>query len=120
MDANAPLGDSENGRPSRRFDWVSLLMALATVMIVGGAAWLRFAPPSAIEPPAVGSLLPPLRLLDLQSSEPLVLLGLKGRIVWVVFWSPGTQTGRAVLPAARAGLEALEIAWTVQHGGGGR
>jgi len=104
MDASAPLSDSENGRPLRRFDWVSLLLALVTVMIVGGAAWLRFAPPSSIEPPAVGSLLPPLRLLDLQSSEPLVLLGLKGRIVWVVFWSPGTQTGRAVLPP-------LEQAW---------
>jgi hypothetical protein len=103
MDASAALAEPEVGRPSRRFDWVSLVMALATVMIVGGAAWLRFAP-SSVEPPAVGSVAPPLRLLDLQSSEPLVLLGLKGRIVWVVFWAPGTQTGRMVLPQ-------LEQAW---------
>ena len=104
MDASAPLGELEDGRPSRPFDWVSLLMALVTILVVGAAAWLRFAPRSSIEPPAVGSMLPPLRLLDLQSSEPLVLLGLKGRIVWVVFWSPDTQTGRQVLPQ-------LEKAW---------
>src|SRR5438270_6654969 len=62
MDASPALAEPEDGRPSRRFDWVSLVMALATVMIVGGAAWLRFAP-SSIEPPAVGSRVPPLRLL---------------------------------------------------------
>jgi hypothetical protein len=104
MDASAPLGEPEDGRPSWHFDWLSLMMALVTVLIVGGAAWLRFAPPSSIEPPAVGSVLPPLRLLDLKSSEPLVLLGLKGKIVWLVFWSPGSQTGRKVLPQ-------LEKAW---------
>jgi hypothetical protein len=98
MDASAPFGDSQDGRPSRRFVWASLLMAFVTVMIVGGAAWLRFAHRSSIEPPMVGSVLPPLRLLDLQSLEPIVLLGLKGRIVWVVFWSPGSETGRTVLP----------------------
>src|SRR6516225_2198706 len=98
MDASAPLGEPEDDRPSRPFDWVSLLMALVTILVVGAAAWLRFAPRSSIEPPKVGSVLPPLRLLDLQSSEPLVLLGLKGRIVWVVFWSLGSQTGRQVLP----------------------
>src|SRR5689334_360798 len=65
MVASAPLGEPADGRQSRRIDWVSLLMALGIVMIVGGAAWLRFAPPSSIEPPAVGSVLPPLRLLDL-------------------------------------------------------
>jgi hypothetical protein len=104
MDASAPLGEPEDGRPPRRFDWVSLLMGLVTILVVACAAWLRFAPSSLIEPPAVGSALPPLRLLDLQSSEPLVLLGLKGKIIWVVFWSPDTQTGRAVLPQ-------LEKAW---------
>src|SRR4051794_22683595 len=98
MDASAPVGDPEDARPSRRFDWVSLLMALLTVLIVGWAAWLRFAPPSSIEPPAVGSVLPPLRLLDLQSAEPLVLMGLKGKIVWIIFCSPGSETGRKVLP----------------------
>jgi hypothetical protein len=104
MVASAPLGEPADGRPSRRIDWVSLLMALGIVMIVGGAAWLRFARPPSIEPPAVGSVLPPLRLLDLKSSEPVVLLGLKGRIVWVVFWSPGSQAGCKVLPQ-------LEKAW---------
>jgi hypothetical protein len=104
MDVKAPLDEPEDGRPSRGFDWLSLLMALVTVLVVGWAAWLRFASHSAIETPAVGSVLPPLRLLDLQSSEPLVLLGLKGKIVWVVFWSPGSETGRKVLPQ-------LEKAW---------
>jgi hypothetical protein len=86
-------GDS----PSRRLDWVSLLMALATVAIVGWTAWLRFGPVPRPEPPAVGSALPPLRLLDLETSEPLVLLGLKGKVAWIVFWSAGSPSGGASL-----------------------
>jgi hypothetical protein len=98
MEANAFVGEAEDGLTARRFDWVSLAMGLVTIAIVGWVAWLRFVPAPSTEPPAVGSVLPPLRLLDLQSSEPLVLLGLKGKIVWVVFWSPGSETGRKVLP----------------------
>ena len=95
-------------------------MAVATVMIVGGAAWLRFAPPSSIEPPAVGSVLPPLRLLDLQSSEPLVLLGLKGKNRLGRLLVAGFSDGPGSAASTRKGLEALEVAWAVQHGGRGR
>ena len=35
----------------------------------------------------MGDHAPLLRLVDLESSEPLLLLGLKGHVVWVVFWS---------------------------------
>lgn len=98
MAASEPLGKAEDGRACRRFDSVSLVMAFVTVLIVGGAAWFRFAPCSSNEPPAVGSVLPPLRLLDLQSSKPVILLGLRGRIAWVVFWSPDLQTSPELLP----------------------
>jgi hypothetical protein len=104
MDASAHPDQPDDSRPARRFDWLSLILALATVLIVGGAAWIRFAAHSSIKAPVVGSVLPPLRLLDLKSSEPVVLIGLKGKIVWVVFWSPGSETGRKVLPQ-------LEKAW---------
>jgi hypothetical protein len=42
--------------------------------------------------------------LDLETSEPLILLGLKGKIVWVVFWSANSTSGKASLPM-------LEAAW---------
>ena len=94
----------ETGRPeatnvasSRRIDKLSVFLALATLVIVGWTAWMRFAPSPRPDPPAVGSALPPLPLIDLETSEPLVLLGLKGKVVWVVFWSAGTPSGDASL-----------------------
>jgi len=82
---------------SRHIDRVSVFLAMATLVIVGWTAWMRFAPSPRPDPPAVGSPLPPLPLIDLQTSEPLVLLGLKGKVVWVVFWSAGTPSGDASL-----------------------
>ena len=72
-------------------------MALVTLVLVGWTAWLRFGPASRPEPPAVGLALPPLRLLDLETAEPLVLLGAKGKVTWIVFWSAGSPSGRASL-----------------------
>ena len=77
---------------------------MATVGIVGWTAWLRFAPAAPPRPPAVGSVLPPLPLIDLETSEPLILVGLKGKVVWVVFWSAGTPSGDAT-------LSRLETVW---------
>ncbi|MBV8127335.1 MAG: hypothetical protein JO114_06660 [Planctomycetaceae bacterium] len=51
---------------------MSVLLALVTLVLVGWTAWLRFGPASRPEPPAVGLALPPLRLLDLETAEPLV------------------------------------------------
>jgi hypothetical protein len=90
--------------PSRRVDRISAIMALVTVLLVAGACWLRFGQSPWVEPPTVGSVPPPLRLLDLQTSEPLIMLGHKGKVVWVVFWSAGSASGPA-------NLVALESAW---------
>ena len=85
-------------------DWLTVFLGLATLVIVAGTAYLRFGPAPRPEPPAVGSALPPLRLINLETSEPLVLLGLRGKVVWVVFWSAGSASGRE-------GLSRLEEAW---------
>jgi hypothetical protein len=42
--------------------------------------------------------------LDLETSEPLILLGLKGKVIWVVFWSANAPSGQSSLPK-------LEAAW---------
>jgi hypothetical protein len=86
-----------NESTSRRLDRVSVLLALVTLVLVGWTAWLGFGPASRPEPPAVGLTLPPLRLLDLEAAEPLVLLGAKGKVTWIVFWSAGSPSGRASL-----------------------
>jgi hypothetical protein len=88
----------------RRVDWLAMSFGLATLVLVGGTAWLRFGPAARPEPPAVGSALPPLRLLNLDSSEPLVLLGLRGKVVWIAFWSASSSSGRE-------GLARLEEVW---------
>ncbi len=78
-------------------------MAVVTVLLVGGACYLRFGRGVRVDPPAVGTALPPLRLLDLQTSEPLLLLGQRGKVVWVVFWSAEATSG----PAHLAALESV-------------
>jgi hypothetical protein len=93
----------------RRVDAVTALMCAITVAAIAGAAWLRYGPRSARERPepadvSVGAVAPPLRLLDLKTSEPIVLAGLSDRVVWLVFWSAGSSSGRACLPE-------LEAAW---------
>ncbi len=85
-------------------DRVSVLLALVTLVLVGWTAWLRFGPASRPEPPVVGQALPPLRLLDIETAEPLVLLGARGKVTWIVFWSAGS-------PSGRAGLSKLEGVW---------
>ncbi len=72
-------------------------MAVVPVGCLVGAAWLRYERSRAPEPPAVGEPVPPLKQLDLETSEPLFLLGLEGRVVWVVFWSADAPSGPAML-----------------------
>src|SRR4051812_39439822 len=71
---------------------------------LGTTAWLRFGPRPAGPTPAVGSVAPPLRLLEPETGEPVVLVGLHGRIVWVTFWTARSPSGPAV-------LRALDGAW---------
>jgi peroxiredoxin len=89
----------------RRIDGITVIMVLVTATSLLGAAWLRTRRPSESEPPAVGGLAPPLRLLDLATSEPIVLVGLRGKVVWVVFWS-------AESPSGGSSLAAIEAAWS--------
>jgi len=95
------------GPPRSQIDWVSAAMALVTSVAIVWAFWLRFAPGNAprVEPPAVGSSPPALRLLDRETSRPISpgLIGPRGRVVWLTFWSAATASGRADLP----GLESV-------------
>ena len=104
MNSETSKGQTSGNSTTRRLDRVSVLLALVTLVLVGWTAWLRFRPASRPEPPAVGQALPPLRLLDLQTAEPLILLGAKGKVTWIVFWS-------AISPSGRASLSNIEGVW---------
>jgi len=82
----------------RRIDWVSAAVAFATVAALVGSLWYRSGRPAAPGPLAIGDPAPPLRLLDLKTSEPLVLLGSRGKVVWIIFWSADSPSGRSSLP----------------------
>lgn len=87
-----------------RVDGITAVMLIVTVAALVGAGWLRTRHKPADPPPVAGALAPPLRLLDLQSAEPILLVGLRGKVVWVVFWS-------AESASRRSSLRALEPAW---------
>jgi hypothetical protein len=87
----------------RRPDPVTAIMTVVTATALLGAIWLKTKGTPGNEPPSVGAMAPPLRLLDLETSEPLVLVGQRGKVVWVVFWS-------AVSPSASSSLAAIERA----------
>lgn len=89
----------------RRIDGITTIMVVVTVASLLGAAWLRTRRLPEDKPPAVGTLAPPLRLLDLETSEPTVLVGLRGKVVWVVFWSADSTSGGS-------SLAAIEPAWS--------
>jgi hypothetical protein len=91
--------------PRRRIDGITAIMLGVTAVSLLGAAWLRIRRPPENEPPSVGDLAPALRLVDIESSEPLILIGLRGKIVWVVFWSADT-------PSSRSSLVPVEWAWS--------
>jgi hypothetical protein len=81
----------------RPTEWAACTMVIVTVGCLLAAGWLRYSRSKTIEPPTVGAPIPPLELLDLHTSEPLFLLGLSGRVVWIVFWSADSPSGRATL-----------------------
>jgi hypothetical protein len=88
----------------RRIDGITAIMLVVTAASLLGAAWLRTKRLPENEPLAVGALAPPLRLLDLETSEPIVLVGLRGKVVWVVFWSADSRS-------RGSGMAAIETAW---------
>lgn len=84
--------------PKRRVDAIPGLMMLVTLAALAGASWLRFGrPPTSGAPAAVGAEAPPLRLIDPQTSEPIVMVGLSDKVAWVVFWSAEAATGPTCL-----------------------
>ncbi len=104
MNSEPSKPQTNGSSPSFRLDRVSVLLVLVTLALVGWTAWLRFGPASRPQPPAVGQALPPLRLVDLETAQPRVLFGAKGKVSWVVFWSAGS-------PSGRAGLVQVEGVW---------
>ena len=81
--------------PKRRIDSMGGLMMLVTLAALCGTAWLRLGRGSAPEATtaAIGVEAPPLRLIDPETSEPVVLVGLNSKVVWVVFWSAAAPSG---------------------------
>ena len=66
------MDEASDIRTKRRIDGITALMVVVTVASLLGAAWLQSRRRPQNEPPAVGALAPPLRLLDLETSEPIV------------------------------------------------
>lgn len=102
---------SEAARAPRRWsiDWLSALMATATVAALLGAAWLRSGSFNSQPSLSVGDHVPVLQLVDLDSSEPILMAGLKGKVVWIVFWSaegPAASSRLAAIARASKGLRA--------------
>ncbi len=94
--------------PRRRIDWTSALMALVTLAASLGALWFYFGRHPGDAPLVVGSQAPLLQLTDLETSEPLLLAGMHGKVVWIVFWSAGSTTGPASLPVFERAWKGLK------------
>jgi hypothetical protein len=91
----------------RRPDPVTVIMMVVTATALVGAIWLKTKGTPVNEPPSVGAIAPPLRLLDRETSEPLVLVGQRGKIVWVVFWSATSQSASSSLAAIERASDPL-------------
>jgi hypothetical protein len=72
-------------------------MVVVTILALGGTAWMRFRRDAGPPPPAVGTKLPPLELLDTDTSESMILLGLRGKVIWLSFWSAANPSSAAQL-----------------------
>jgi peroxiredoxin len=85
--------------PKRRVDVMTGVMLVVTLAALAGTAWLRSGRSSATEASTatIGAPAPPLRLIDPETSEPVVLLGLKDKVVWAIFWSARSTTGPTCL-----------------------
>jgi hypothetical protein len=94
--------------PRRRIDWVSGLMAGVTVAASLGAAWFYFGRRPSERSLVVGSPAPLLQLIDLETSEPLVLAGLHGKV----------DVGALELTGDRASVEPAQGTPSVRDGRG--
>jgi hypothetical protein len=81
----------------RRLEPSSAIMIVVTAVALLSAAWVHYRSRPAIETLTVGARVPPLEVLDLDTSEPLVLLGHSGKLVWLTFWSADSATASSDL-----------------------
>lgn len=97
--------------PKRRVDPVPGLMMLVTLVALAGAGWLRFGRSSVSEvsTAVVGAEAPPLRLIDAETSEPIVMAGLSDKVAWVVFWSAESPSGRTCLRELEVATRGLRL-----------
>ncbi len=91
-------------RSRRRIEPMSVLCIAITAASLLGAAWLRFGSRSASKPLSIGGTAPLLEVLDVDTSEPMILVGHRGKVVWLVFWSADS-------PSASTTLSALDDFW---------
>ncbi len=99
------MSDEQTPQTAKRrsIDWASAAMAAVAIIALLVAASFRFGWPTKVKPVAVGEPAPILQLVDLDSSESVILLGLKGKVVWLVFWSAEAPDAPQTLAAiARA------------------
>ena len=96
--------------PKRRIDAMTGVLMLLTLAALAGTAWLRLGRPSAGTSGAtVGANAPPLQLIDPETSQPIVLAGLKDKVAWVVFWSAGSESGRTCLAELETATRRLRM-----------
>lgn len=93
--------------PKRRLDALSGVLLLVTLAALVGTAWVRFFGTSNRPSAVVGGEAPPLRLIDAETGEPIVLVGLNDKVAWLVFWSAASPTGRPCLSALEAATRGL-------------
>lgn len=97
--------------PKRRVDAMTGVMMLVTLVALAGAGWLRFgrSPSPRASSATVGAEAPPLHLIDPETSEPVVLVGLNDKVVWVVFWSAASPSGRSCLAEVQKASRRLRM-----------
>ncbi|WP_422930167.1 TlpA family protein disulfide reductase [Singulisphaera sp. PoT] len=84
---------------------MSAVMALVTSVALATTIYMRYGPEKPNESLGLGESMPPLRLRDLETLEPLVLVGLKGKVVWVSFWDQAKGEDLLALEKATDGMK---------------
>ncbi len=74
-------------------------MAAVSIVALLVAAWFRSGSATSVKPLSIGDSAPLVQLIDLESSEPVLMVGLKGKVVWFVFWSAEAHDAPKTLAA---------------------